>query len=205
MELTEDLYLGAGNHKIVYVDPRDRGRCIKLLHHAPDPDMEREFSYRRSLGSRADSMTLLTRYYGKVQTSRGEGYVFERVLDHDGTPSRTMLELLDEIALQPERVLEAQRMLMRFKRDFFSEEFLAAGMDPDNFLVQWVSPTESRVRIIDNIGCSASIPLAYHIRWVRKQRVKKYWRRFVEEEMRGHYGALLGERILEELGREESL
>ena len=199
VKLTEDLYIGEGNHKVVYIDPRSRERCIKILRHAPDPDMERELSYRRALGGKADSMSLLVRYYGTVKTSLGEGHVFERVLDFDGTPSKTMLAVLDEIAAQPERLGEAERMLLQFKRDYFSQEFLPAGMDPDNFHVQRTSPTETRVRIIDNIGCSAALPLAYYIGYFRRQRVRKYWKRFVHEEMRGHYGELLGERILGEL------
>lgn len=31
LELNEDLVIGAGGHKKVYIDPRDNKRCIKIL------------------------------------------------------------------------------------------------------------------------------------------------------------------------------
>lgn len=31
LELNEDLVIGAGGHKKVYIDPRDNKRCVKIL------------------------------------------------------------------------------------------------------------------------------------------------------------------------------
>ncbi len=198
INLTDDLFLGDGNHKIVYAHPTDKNLCVKLLRTPDDPDFAKETRYRKALGSRADSMTLLTKYFGEVETSKGKGYLFERVLDYDGKISQTMLNVFDDTIRDKKLLLATEKLLLDFKRVYFDERFLLAGVDPDNYLVQRISPTERRVRIIDNIGCSASIPLPYYFDYFALKRVKKYWARFVDL-MRSDYGNLFDAEFLRKL------
>ena len=196
--LTDDLYLGTGMHKIVYAHPTDPHLCVKILHTTPDPDIEREFRYRKALGSRADKMTLLTKYFGEVETSKGKGYLFERVIDFDGNSSKTMLALFDEAIRDKKNLFELEKILLKFKRVYFEEKILLAGIDPDNYLVQKISPTENHVRIIDNIGTSALIPLAYYFDLFARKRVLKYWQKFVKL-LSEHYKILFSEEFLREI------
>ena len=198
INLTDDLFLGDGNHKIVYAHPTDKNLCVKLLRTPDDPDFAKEMRYRKALGSRADSMTLLTKYFGEVETSKGKGYLFERVLDFDGKISQTMLNVFDNTIANKKLLPATEKLLLDFKRVYFDEKFLLAGVDPDNYLVQRISPTERRVRIIDNIGCSASIPLPYYFDYFALKRVKKYWARFVDL-MRSDYGKIFSEDFLRKL------
>jgi len=198
INLTDDLFLGDGNHKIVYAHPTDKNLCVKLLRTPDDPDFAKETRYRKALGSRADSMTLLTKYFGEVETSKGKGYLFERVLDYDGKISQTMLNVFDDTIRDKKLLLATEKLLLDFKRVYFDERFLLAGVDPDNYLVQRISPTERRVRIIDNIGCSASIPLSYYFDYFAQKRLKKYWGRFVDL-MRSDYGNLFDAEFLRKL------
>lgn len=202
IDLTDDLYLGAGMHKTVYAHPTDKNKCIKILHTTPDEDWEREFRYRKALGKRADSMTLLTKYFGEVETSRGKGYLFERVIDYDGRESKTMLKLFEETINDKENLPSLEQLLLDFKRVYFKEKISLAGIDPDNYLVQKISPTENRVRIIDNVGTSALIPLAYYFDFVAEKRAKKYWRIFARELSKGYHG-LFSEEFLRKLAELE--
>lgn len=181
INLTDDLYLGTGMHKTVYAHPTDKQLCIKILHTTPDEDLKRELRYRKTLGERANSMTLLTRYFGEVDTSEGKGYLFERVIDYDGKSSQNMLELFEEAIHDKKHLPSLEQLLLDFKRVYFMEKIPLAGIDPDNYLVQKTSPTEARVRIIDNIGTSAFIPLAYYFDSFADKRARKYWRMFVNE------------------------
>ena len=196
--ITDDLYLGMGRHKTVYAHPTDPRLCIKILHTTPDPDFNREIRYRKALGTRADSMTLLTGYFGEVDTSKGKGYLFERVVDFDGKPSKTLLNLFDEALVDKTKLPDVRKILMDFKRTYFAEKILLAGIDADNYLVQRISPTENRVRIIDNVGTSALIPLAYHFDMFAKKRVVKYWRKFVAD-LSSHYWLLFTAEFLQQL------
>ena len=189
--LTDDLYLGVGNHKTVYAHPTDKNLCVKILHTLDDPDFAKESRYRKALGDRADKMTLLTKFFGEVETSKGKGYLFERVLDYDGKVCQTMLNVLDD-------TIADKKLLLDFKQTYFDEKFLLAGVDPDNYLVQRTSPTERRVRIIDNIGIASFVPLPYYFDYFALKRAKKYWLRFCEL-MRSDYGKIFSEEFLRRL------
>lgn len=175
--LTNDLFLSKGNHKEVYTHPDDKNLCIKILYVTHDSDFEREMKYRRALGSKADKMTLLTKYFGTVDTNMGTGYVFENVFDFDGSECKTVLDHIQN----PVSVDDLTDLLVNFKQTFINEKFIAAGMDPKNFLVQRLSSNERRVRIIDNIGTSAKFPIVYYSSFLMVKRARKYWRRFVRE------------------------
>ena len=201
INLTDDLLLGDGNHKIVYAHPTDKNLCVKLLRTPDDDDFAKEMRYRKALGKRADSMTLLTKYFGEVETSKGKGYLFERVIDFDGQNSPTMLKVLDDTLAERTLLPATENLLLDFKRVYFGEKFLLAGVDTDNYLVQRTAPTERRVRIIDNIGTAARIPLAYYLDFLAQKRLKKYWRIFVDQ-MRNDYGAMFSEDFLRRLESE---
>ena len=196
--LTDDLFLGDGNHKIVYAHPTDKNLCVKLLRTPDDPDFAKEMRYRKALGKRADSMTLLTKFFGPVDTNKGTGYLFERVHDFDGNSSPTMLNVLADTFVYRDKLPETEKLLLDFKRAYFAERFLLAGVDPDNYLVQKTSPTERRVRVIDNIGIASFIPLPYYVDYFALKRVKKYWRRFVEL-MRSDYEKMFSQEFLSKL------
>ena len=197
--LTDDLYLGVGNHKTVYAHPTDKNLCVKILHTPDDPDFKKESRYRKALGDRADKMTLLTKFFGEVETSKGKGYLFERVLDFDGKICQTMLNVFDDTVADKKLLPETEKLLLDFKKTFFEERFLLAGVDADNYLVQRTSKTTRRVRIIDNIGIATFIPLPYYFDFFALKRVKKYWRRFVEQ-TRSDYKNLFSEDFLKKLG-----
>ena len=197
--LTDDLFLGDGNHKIVYAHPTDKNLCVKLLRTPDDPDFAKEMRYRKALGKRADSMTLLTKYFGEVDTSKGKGYLFERVFDFDGNSSPTLLNVLDDTLRNESLLPDTKKLLLDFKRVYFGEKFLLAGVDADNYLVQKISPTERRVRIIDNIGIASFVPLPYYFDYFTQKRLKKYWHRFIEQ-LRSDYGKIFSEDFLRELG-----
>ena len=197
--LSDDLFLGDGNHKIVYAHPTDKNLCVKLLRTPDDEDFAKEMRYRKVLGERAEKMTLLTKYFGEVETSKGKGYLFERVIDFDGKISQTVLNVLDDTVANKKLLPATEKLLLDFKKNYFDERFLLAGVDADNYLVQRTSETERRVRIIDNIGTSARIPLPYYFDYFAMKRVKKYWRRFVEQ-LRSDYKGIFSEDFLKNLG-----
>lgn len=198
LELTEALYLGRGKHKKTYIHPEDEGKCVKIqLAEDDGMDLKHELAYRQALGSKAEDMPLLTCYYGEEETSEGHGYVFERVRDYDGSSSHTLKELLQACRTEAdgERLLP---LLQDFGREFLRERFCAGGMDPNNFLVQRQDSRSSRVRVIDNIGTSATIPLTYYVDFLARRRAERYWRHFVEGLRRG-YGQAFTERLLGQL------
>ena len=191
LNLTGNLFLGSGHHKMVYIDPRDPKKCVKIIYDGDKHDIWREMRYRKALGKKADDMPLLTKYYGTIETDQGFGYVHERVVDYDGEPSRT---LFDEIE-NPRDADFLMRVLEEFHQEFLRERFFTAGMDPKNFLVQRVSENEAHIRIIDNIGTSAKIPVEYWFDFLALRRAKRAWAEFLKSQQKRHPAFFTPERV----------
>lgn len=186
IELTDDLFLGNGAHKAVYIDPRDRKKCVKILFQEPDIDWEREQKYRKSRKRRHLSSLLLPTYYGTVATNRGTGYIFERVMDFDGCPSLDIGEFLRKMqkeSVQGQALALIEKVLSNFKTDFFREKIITTNMQYENFLIQQRQPdfTDFTVRIIDNIGTHSKVPLLFYVDFLAMDHVKRYWKRFIRD------------------------
>ena len=77
LALTEELLIGVGEHKKVYVHPDDETLCVKVLHYGEtDEDWQKELRYRRSRARRGLSSTLLTRYTARVRSKAAELVIF---------------------------------------------------------------------------------------------------------------------------------
>ena len=192
VELPDNLFIGKGNHKAVYFDPRDPKRCIKVCFHENDEDLNREMKYRKYCHR---NLRMLPNYYGTVQTNRGLGYVFELVSDYDGEKSWTLQNFLDHPQEGCRKYhCTVEEMLLTLYRNLMEDAVVTATIAPFNFCIQKISETIYRIRIIDDIGTSAKIPLPYFFRNLALNRNKRYWRRFVRE-MKGSYSEMLTAKV----------
>ena len=180
IELNDSLLIGVGGHKKVYRHPLHDALCIKiLLDGEDDPDWQKEMRYRRSREKRGLSSRLMTAYHGKIETSLGDGYVFERVIDFDGTSSKTMDEWIE--AMRGELETDAGglvSMLINLRDMMLSEEIITYNMETENFMLQRVSKNEILPRVIDNLGSASHLPLAFFFSAIARKHIKKYWTRF---------------------------
>jgi len=149
---------------------------------ARDTELERELQYHKALARRGKSLSMLVKYYGEVETNLGKGYVFERVLDFDGKTSQELTAIFEdrermEILLGD----SAEAVLKRFKQLCFAEKIVVSNMDPYNYMIQRLSPEKYTIRVIDNIGTPAHVPLAYYFDYFAAKHIQKYWQRFVKK------------------------
>lgn len=179
--LSELFLLGKGHHKAAYWYPGKPDLCIKIPYETPDYDLERELAYRRVRKKRNLPSSLLTEYYGTVATNLGTGYVFERMTDYNGNPSISLTDFLGSCNGNPEKEHFISQMLKKLYKDELEEEIITSDTNPDNFYLQETAPGEFRLRIIDNIGSHAHIPLLYYVSFLARQHVTKYWKRFLRE------------------------
>lgn len=184
--INDSLLLGKGHHKAAYIHPDNPGLCIKIPYETPDYDLKRELTYRKIRIWRNLPSSLLTEYHGTINTNLGIGYVFERVLDYNGNPSISLENLFSAEILNPERKLFITDQLQQLYLNELKEEIITSDTNPDNFFLQQVAPDKFRIRIIDNIGSPAFIPLVYFVPILAHRHVKKYWRRFLKEIDRKH-------------------
>ena len=198
IDLSNAVLIGTGDHKKVFIDPADTHKCIKVLFRTSDEDLERELAYRKIREKRGLKSKLLTTYFGTVETNLGAGYVFEHVVDFDGSTSRTLAQLLKNAVADTRLVPVVTKVMCVFKAMWFEELISVSNVEPGNFMVQRYSETDFTVRIIDNIGSSAFIPLPYYFDCVAKFRTKKYWNRFLSE-LQSDYPSVMTAELKEKL------
>lgn len=177
--IKEDI-LGKGFHKTTYAHPQDPHLCIKIVHSIPDTDLNREMAYRNALKFCNKEKTSLTAYHGTVETNLGTGYIFDRVINFDGTACIDFKYLL-EYPKEAEDMLGTKLydIFADFRELMLKEYVVVSDTDPVNFMIQRTSPSTYTFKIIDNIGTPVLIPLVYYLDYLAVKRSHKYWQRFV--------------------------
>ena len=179
LRLTEDLLLGAGGHQAAYIHPEDPSKCVKIAFDPNDGDVKKELRYRRICADKLSRSKLVTKFYGSVDTDKGSALVFERVLDFDGSRSLDLKDYLSA-ARSTEEIDRARALLLDFRRDFLDEGIAIVDTDITNFMVQRLSPTESQMRIVDNIGTPVLIPLVYWSEMIARRKARRVWNKLVD-------------------------
>ena len=180
VELNEDLLIGTGGHKKVYIDPRDDKRCIKILLEEKCEDWEREKKYREIRSGRGRRSIMLPEYYGEIATNLGTGYLFERVVDYDGKTSKDIGEFLRTTEILP-TPLEIEYLIKRLFYCMLAEKIIVTNAEYCNFLVQRITPNLNQIRVVDNIGSHIIIPLDCYIDKLADRHIKRYFVRLIKE------------------------
>lgn len=175
--LTKEHYLGRGTNKICYYHPEDKNKIIKFsLDSTDETDMEYELKFRKICKGKCAESTLLTKYYGTVETNKGTGYMFECVRDFDGKLSETF----EALFLREKNSPKVFEILATLRQKLLEEAMVTYTIFPDNFLVQRVSEQEYRIRIIDGIGMHVLFPLPYYSKRLARQRQKRIFEKFIK-------------------------
>ncbi len=171
--------MGAGGHQAAYIHPEDPSKCVKIAFDPNDGDVKKELRYRRICADKLSRSKLVTKFYGSVDTDKGSALVFERVLDFDGSRSLDLKDYLSA-ARSTEEIDRARALLLDFRRDFLDEGIAIVDTDITNFMVQRLSPTESQMRIVDNIGTPVLIPLVYWSEMIARRKARRVWNKLVD-------------------------
>ena len=102
--------------------------------------------------------------------------MFELIRDFDGKLSETF----EAFVKRDDSIKNATRLLKDFRTRLFKEEIVTYTIFPDNLMVQRISETEQRIRIIDGIGMHVLLPIPYFSSRVAKAREKRVWRKFLD-------------------------
>ncbi len=182
LNISEEFYLGSGLHKAVYVHPNDVNKVIKIPFEPDDAELKHELAYRKSRKIRHLKSDFFTEYFGTVDTNLGKGYVFERVLNADGSRPETMREYLDrEQAVNWKDRNQVQSLVRYFMKKIMEDRILTNDTCMENFLLQRDRLGNVKIRIIDNIGSPVKIPLVYYLDCMTCAHIKRYLKRFCRD------------------------
>lgn len=210
--LTDDYYIGKGMNMSVYINPMNPLQCIKIKIGSLR-EYSLEMKYRRSRQLRRLPQSLLmVKYYGEIETNLGIGYVYERVVDYDGTTSMSLHDLVQlemqarEKGISPKEIAGTEKELPRVKdtllvtyKNILSERIILHDNDCHNFMIQFSTPTSWRIRIIDGFGYRVLIPLAHYIDFFSVLRVELFWHRFINGFTTFKYPGFFSEEEIESL------
>lgn len=153
--------IGAGGKRGCYAHPRERALCIKVPFTASGAaEARREATYLARVERRHGPLdgAHVARCHGSVATTRGTGWLFDRVLDEGtGAPSPTLTDALDERAHAAESA-RWEDALERFLRWTAETALVVRDLTPDNFCVRRTADGALRLVLIDGIGPAGTLP-----------------------------------------------
>ena len=179
--LSDELFIGMGAKQKTFVHPLDPSKCVKIEYSDLPNDVKKELRYRRICAEHLKDSVLITKYFGKVQTNMGTGYVYERVRDYNGNTSRDLGKFLHDAEEGKVSLQVAEKVLLKFKEDFLRECIVTVDRNTANFMVQEKSQGVYQVRIVDNIGTPVLIPLVYYFRFAAEWKSRRVWNWWVDD------------------------
>ena len=90
--LNEKDLIAKGGERACYKDPRDNTKVIKVLYCKLEHNQQNklEYIYMDYLKQKEKDFSHITQCYGYVNTTIGKGLVFDRVMDFDLKPSKSL-------------------------------------------------------------------------------------------------------------------
>lgn len=188
IELDRTALIGKGLHRECFLHPHDPSRCIKVVVAGSIDENRREARYYRRLTRRGISWEMLARFHGLVDTSLGEGAVFDLVRDHDKRVSQPLEHYLESEALTSEYHPALAGALAALKDYLLQNRIVTMTIKPKNILFQLETTHTGKLVVIDNVGNSDFIPLANFSATLARRKIRRKWRRF-ENGLRADYAS----------------
>lgn len=190
LDIETSPVVGKGLHRECYAHPQYENLCIKVLlpykSKAPLIEAEREANYYRFLEKKGVPWTMLPKFHGEVETSRGKGYVFDLIRDQDGTVSQTLRHYLSSPG-ETDDHSEGLSLAFKTLRDYLLQwKVVTMTIKAKNILYQKISAKEGRLVIVDNIGNSDFIPICDYVDFMAERKIRRKWRHF-EAALRKEY------------------
>jgi len=194
--LNDSLLLGKGGERACYAHPNDLNKVIKIVFckESHNEQNKLEQIYYNDLHKHNKNLSHIVDCHGSVQTNLGEGLVFDRVLDYDGTPSKSFRFYLAQKLID----LNTQKELIdELKNYLFKNSILFVDTSLTNIFAQKISQNNYKLIIIDGLGAKRvgfKFWLLRHCPLYRKYKIYKQWRKFMSMYERDIKRVALGKR-----------
>ncbi|MCG3714487.1 PhoP regulatory network YrbL family protein [Aliarcobacter butzleri] len=183
IELREELLLGDGGERLVFIHPNDSKKVVKVL----QPQIEKhnfqnelEFKYYNFLTKKNVDFSHITKCFGYVDTNFGKGLVFERVVDFDGEDSKFLRNCLQENIFTKD---QEKRLLDDLKKYLEDNEILFIDCSSHNVFCKKVSADKYTLIIYDGLGArrdNIKLTLYMKSRFYTRYKIKKQWKLFMK-------------------------
>ncbi len=175
LQITTDP-IGEGQERICYVHPDDPNKLVKVQKGESDKQTRREMKlYRRLMRRKSTNFSQLPRFYGKVQTNLGRGFVTDLVRDFDGGISNPLYWFFKRGI----PVSEFYAYLEDLKQYLLANQIvISADIGRTNVLFQKLSSQRAQLVVIDGLGNHSAINWFDGLRMVSSSKINRRWDRF---------------------------
>jgi len=181
LELTDELFLGQGAHRRVYRHPCDPQKCIKITYtDIGSMTQRRELKYLRILRKRGARLSVMPAYLGEVQTNLGGGYVYERVMNADGSRALSLEDFAQSETLLRANAAWIKRRLCDLHDELLANRIVTMVLETQNIMFPRLTDGSFGVKLVNDIGSPVAIPLEYYFAYFAKKKVERRWRQFVK-------------------------
>lgn len=199
IQLDDSLLYGQGSHKKCFLHPHNKNLYIKIAYNeGGQKDLIREINYIDVLKRRHKDYSILPKYFGKVNTNLGTGYVFEIIRDYNNGRTQTLEDFITDLNLFSQNYSLIVRLLKELKEKLYKNEIITMVLFPENILFQKTDENTYRVRIVNDMGSAVLIPLEYHFKYFAHTKILRRWKMFLEV-LRNKYASHLSEKLIEEI------
>lgn len=199
IQLDDSLLYGQGSHKKCFLHPHNKNLCIKIAYNeGGQKDLIREINYIDVLKRRHKDYSILPKYFGKVNTNLGTGYVFEIIRDYNNGRTQTLEDFITDLNLFSQNYSLIVRLLKELKEKLYKNEIITMVLFPENILFQKTDENNYRVRIVNDMGSAVLIPLEYYFKYFAHTKILRRWKMFLEV-LRNKYASHLSEKLIEEI------
>ncbi len=180
LTLESSSLIARGLRRECYFYPADENKCIKIVVAGDHKETVREKRYYRLLEKRNISWKMLARFYGNIETNRGEGAVFELIRDHNGEVSKTLEHYFSADRETDLNYQDLSRALPLLKQYLLKWKILTMALKPQNIVYKKINPSAGVLVVIDNIGNSDFIPICNYVDRMAIRKIRRKWQRFEE-------------------------
>ena len=180
IELNNELLIGKGTRRSCYQHPNDASLCIKISTGTPNSikQQDRECGYYLAMEKRAVDFRHLARYEGPIETNLGTGHLYECIIDHDGSYSKSLNHYLRNYKNQQEDLMQKFSSLEGYLLD---SGILFYDLNSGNIICQKDAQGELRLVMIDGIGEVISFTFLNAFKFYRDRTIKRRWLRVVNQ------------------------
>lgn len=178
IKVDKTYFIGKGAHRECYRHPENKNLCIKIIASGHTKESEREKKYYKHLEKRGISWEMIPQYHGDIQTTLGQGSVFDLILDQDASISKTLGYYLSSQEKTKKYYDSLTNSLFALKKYLFDNRIITMNLDPSNILCQRSEDKISRLFIIDNVCNTEFIPISSYSNFFAKIKLSRKWDRF---------------------------
>lgn len=194
--LGEKDLLAEGGRRLIYVNPEDNNKLIKIVKQKDLDRKRRSLSFFKkwrndnSISENTEDFNaykvynrkskeifkFVPRLFGYTETNFGNGLMTEFIKNYDGSATMSLQDYLKKYGLT-HKIHLALKLLYK---QLLKYNFITRELKDFNIVVKYISKNNLRLYVIDGFGNQEFIPLSNYIGFLAKRKINKHFKIFLD-------------------------